>query len=128
MSLGSVTRWACSRFKDDYQKIPKRKDYITQPVLVSDISSSNAPTTAIVVGSAVQEIRPYFRATVDVLAWVKGDKVEVGYTAQIGDKVNTVTYTDITQNGTSLKLAMRQRLDASKCLSIMQPCSRARRR
>lgn len=97
MSLRSVTSWACANFKDDYQKIPKRKDYVTRTVRIPDQASSEADLKAIVIGSAVEEIRPYFRATVEVMAWVKGNRVETGYAMQIGDNVNVATYEDITK-------------------------------
>lgn len=99
MSLRSVTSWACANFKDDYHKIPKRKDYTTRSVPLSDLPHSTAELTAIVVGSAVEEIRPYFRATVEVLAWVKGDRAKIGYTTQTNDKISTVMYCCIDQDG-----------------------------
>ncbi|KAF2631149.1 hypothetical protein BU25DRAFT_418775 [Macroventuria anomochaeta] len=113
MSLGSVTAWASAHFRDDYLKIPKRKDYTTYLICLPKQHSNKSSLTAIIVGTAFEEIRPYFGATVDVLAWVKDDRVEVGYITQLGNKTNVVVYEDIISSRISFQEPFCWILDAA---------------
>ena len=94
--LSSMRTWACTHFKEDYSKIPTRTDYNVQSVQLPDRTKTSE---AIIVVSAFEEVRPYFRATVDVLAWLNVDHMEVGYITQIGDKRSLVVYQDLTYSG-----------------------------
>jgi hypothetical protein len=57
------------------------------------------PSNSIVVGTALGETRLYFKAAVDVLAWLIVDNIEVGYTSYIGDNASVVAYEDIVNSG-----------------------------
>ena len=94
--LSSVRTWAGTHFKEDYSKIPTRTDYNVQSVQLPD---RKKPSEAILVGSAFEEVRPYFRAVVDVLAWLNVGHIEVGYMTQNGDKRRAVVYQDLIDSG-----------------------------
>lgn len=93
LSLPGVITWARTRFKDDFVKIPTATQFNKQTVHPSDWETS---FEAIVVGTAFEEVRPYFRATTNVLAWLNHGRVQIGYISQVGSQRNTVLYQSLT--------------------------------
>ncbi|KAJ4336894.1 hypothetical protein N0V87_005110 [Didymella glomerata] len=52
-----------------------------------DFPSNNGQLRGIVVGTAFEEIREDQHASIDVLAWLEGQQVAVGYVLQMGWKI-----------------------------------------
>ncbi|KAF1928114.1 uncharacterized protein M421DRAFT_167778 [Didymella exigua CBS 183.55] len=92
MSLSAVIGWGRFHFKDDFVKIPTPSQFNRKTVHPSGYDKS---LEAIIVGTAFEEVRPYFRATVDVLAWLEHGHVEVGYISQVGSDLNMVLYQNL---------------------------------
>ncbi|KAF9694398.1 hypothetical protein EKO04_007479 [Ascochyta lentis] len=93
-TLGAVTSWAWKNFSDDFAKIPTCKDYTLQRFHLPGFGN-NGQFKGIVIGTASEEIREDQRATVDVLAWLEGHQIAVGYISQLGWKIHAVNYDDI---------------------------------
>jgi hypothetical protein len=96
LSLPGIITWGRTRFKDDFVKIPTSSQFNRTTI---HPSGWEKPSEAIIVGTAFEEVRPYFKATIDVLAWLDHDRVEIGYVSHVGCRTNAVIYQDFSSRG-----------------------------
>ncbi|KAF3043953.1 hypothetical protein E8E12_000350 [Didymella heteroderae] len=73
----------------------KTQEYTLQRFDLSDFPSYNGQLKGIVVGTAFEEIREGQHASVDVLSWLGGQQIAVGYILQMGCKIHAVSYHNI---------------------------------
>jgi hypothetical protein len=119
-SLGSVTSWAWKNFSDDFHKIPTCKEYTLQRFDLPDFPGNNGQLRGIVVGTAFEEIREGQHASIDVLTWLEGQQVAVGYISQMGWKIHAVSYDSILDANISFNEPFSWILAAADELSILR--------
>ena len=86
-SHASILRWAKQNFPTDFQQLPGAKDVAVQLHKVPGRSNTGY-LKGLVIGTAMNEKD----TTVDVLAWLEGKQMLVGYVSKVGARLQDVRY------------------------------------